>query len=324
MKLNRNIWSNFSTYLFTERKISTNSSSFFANKSRFNKIIDYFEKREFNRDNFNTYIESLREKYSNSYINNIIKLSKHLDRFLKLNIIQDYTYFHESKKYLPEIITPEEITQLAEYDFPYQKMRNIINARQKALIYLLGTTGCRIGEALTLKSSDIFNEPTRVIFRDTKNGENRVVPIAKFLYDLLISLPPGNKVFNSGRGGLLELQQINRDLKARANSIKIGKDISAHWFRHSYITTMLEAGTDWLDLSIIVGHKDPKTTLRYKQSLLGHYIGVTQNHPLLQAYTSIDDLKARIKDFIDKSVNTKYYSVNLVETKESIKIEICA
>lgn len=224
---------------------------------------------EFNRDNFSKFISDLKDKkYSYSYINRFINLGKHVDKYFHLNQIQDYTYFRENQVIPKEVLTPQEIEQLANVRIDYTKKSDYINQRQKALILLLGLTGCRIGEALSLLYSDIHASPSYVIFRDTKNGEDRIVPISQNLYDLLMDLPKmSDYLFSSQRGGLLEQQQVNLDIKRRAEAVGRKKRVWCHLFRHSYITTMLERGVDALHVAHLVGHKDLKNTVRYQTAL---------------------------------------------------------
>lgn len=322
MKITQDLWSTFKTYLYIDRKLSDNSSASYAYKSRFNKVASYFIDKDFNRENFNKLISEMKEKkYASSHINNIIKITKHLDRWLKLNQLQDYTYFKEGKRANFDILSPSEIERIANLKIRYKKMSTYINSRQKALFLLIGTTGCRIGEALSLKHNDIYSTPPYVIFRETKNNDDRQVPISNELYNLLISLPhKNNYVFNSGRGNRLETQQVNIDLKVRAKKLKIKKRVWAHLFRHSYVTTMLEMGVDALDVAVIVGHKDPKNTLRYKNSLIGHYADVILFHPLLRKYIPWEKSLIKLKEYINKTFNTNNCLIDIKEKKGEFSI----
>lgn len=284
MLLSKELWPQIETYLLIDRKHSDKRAAVSANKSRFHLLASYFTSVEFNRENFNQFIYKSKEHgYSVSYINNFIKIAKLVDRYYKLNEVMDYTYFPEIKSVPLVIITPEEIEALANVHIHYQKMSVYINARQKALILLLGTTGCRIGEALNLAFTDLYPTPCCCVFRDTKTNEDRTVPLSQSLYDLLQALPRlGMYVFMSGRGKQLAQNPINNDLKVRCKALGIEKNIYCHLFRHSYITAMLENGVDVSDVGVIVGHRDPKTTMRYKNSLIGHYVDVAHMHPLLR------------------------------------------
>ena len=41
---------------------------------------------------------------------------------------------------------------------------------------------------------------------------------------------------------------------------------SAHMLRHTFVTTMLDAGVDLRDVQIAVRHADPRTTMRYDRA----------------------------------------------------------
>lgn len=260
------------------------------------------------------------QDHAPSYLNNMIKMAKHLDKFLRLNELQDYSYFRETYTPTKEVLTPEEIKNLAEIEMKY-KFPQFMNHRQKALIYLLGTTGCRIGEVIDLKWDDLFTD--HVIFRDTKNGDSRVVPISSELYQLLSELPRKRvEVFASYRGSKLASPQINSDLQKRAKTAGISKHIYNHLLRHSFITTMLEQGVDSLDVAVIVGHKDPKNTMRYKNSLLSHYKTIIQFHPLLKKTMTFEQASLRLRDLVYKTINTETCRLSVREENGKMVVEL--
>lgn len=324
MKLHTDMWRVFSTYLLTEKKYSGKPAALQATKSHFRKVVRYFHNKDFNRQNFNEFIAGMREKkYATAYLNKMITIGKHIDKFLNINAIQDYSYFFEKKSITLEILTPSEIEKMAKINIPYKKHCRYLNKRQKLLILLLGTTGCRIGEALSLKFSDIHTSPAYVIFRETKNGDDRIVPISQSLFKEILNLPRKNEfVFSSGRGGKLELQQVNLDMKKRAKACGIKKRVWCHLFRHSYITTMLEQGVDISDIAVIVGHRDVNTTMHYKNSLLTHYIDVVHAFPLLRGEISWEQLSQKICTFISKAVDTRHHSLKMKERNDKLVIEV--
>jgi integrase len=46
-----------------------------------------------------------------------------------------------------------------------------------------------------------------------------------------------------------------------------------HMLRHTYVTTMLDAGVDLRDVQIAARHADPRTTMRYDNSWKLHLMG---------------------------------------------------
>ena len=323
MKLRPQLWPALESYLFLDIKLSRNRAAYLAVKSRFNILAQNFTKRDFNRQTCTTFMGEMQEKgYASSHINNMIKIAKHVDKYLGLNELQDFTYFREEIKHVA-VLTPEEIYQMANVVIPYTKEPDLVNERQRLLILFLATTGCRISEALNLTTADFLDTPPHVIFRATKNGDTRAVPIANFLHSACLRLGTGrNFIFSSYRGEHLDLQQINLDLKRRAKACHITKPVYCHVFRHSYITTMLQAGVDALDVAVIVGHHDPKTTLRYKNSVLTHYAAIIDTHPLLRRSITLDIIGKRVKDMVGRLIDPAVFPFTIQETGTEFRLTI--
>jgi site-specific recombinase XerD len=52
---------------------------------------------------------------------------------------------------------------------------------------------------------------------------------------------------------------------AHASGVRIGHT-HPHMLRHTFVTTMLDAGVDLRDVQIAARHADPRTTMRYDRA----------------------------------------------------------
>ena len=69
---------------------------------------------------------------------------------------------------------------------------------------------------------------------------------------------------------------INKAIKATAKKIGITKTVSAHTYRHSFATHLLQRGTDIRTIQSFLGHKDLETTMIYTHVLKLGGEGVTR------------------------------------------------
>lgn len=308
-------WNQFYVYLFIDRKQSVSQSNVSAIHSRFNILQKHFASTPFDRDNFNSFIMLLREKkYKVNYINNFIKLAKHLDKYLGNNVLQDYTYFKKPQYIYVDYLSPEEIEQLAETTIEYARESKEKNYRYKCLYYFMGTTGCRIREALDLTWDNVFE--TYAIFRETKNGEERLVPIRKKLQNLMAELPRDNpSVFQ-----LKDISIINDDLKKRATVCGIKKRVHNHLFRHSFVSTMLKLGVSEKYIMRITGHKSSDAMNPYAHAIIADLENVLDMHPLNMEEQTYEEARKLIQEFVNTKINKRKFKVITQESLESLNV----
>jgi integrase/recombinase XerD len=78
----------------------------------------------------------------------------------------------------------------------------------------------------------------------------------------------------NSRGARMDRHAATRRLRnlAAAAGVRIGRT-HPHMLRHTFVTTMLDAGVDLRDVQIAARHADPRTTMRCDNSRELHQAG---------------------------------------------------
>jgi len=171
---------------------------------------------------------------------------------------------------LPDVLAIHEIDAM----IACINMSTAEGLRNKAIIETMFACGLRVSETNDLKISHIsFQE--KYIKVTGKGNKERLVPIGKIalqLIDLYLketrfhqNPKPGcnDILFLNRRGGKLSRQMIFYILKDLALAAGIQKDISPHTLRHSFATSLVEAGADLRAVQQMLGHESITTTEIY-------------------------------------------------------------
>ena len=77
----------------------------------------------------------------------------------------------------------------------------------------------------------------------------------------------GGAILLNSRGTRRDRHAATRRLRYLANAagVQIAR-AHPHMLRHTYVTTMLDAGVDLRDVQIAARHADPRTTMRYDRA----------------------------------------------------------
>lgn len=119
-------------------------------------------------------------------------------------------------------------------------------------------TGMRRGEIADLKWNDVNLMKRTATLWDTKNGDNRVVPLSTRAIELLKSVPRniGGNVFS------MRPDSITRAFDRLCARLNID-DLRFHDLRHEATSRFFEKGLSIMEVSSITGHKDLAMLKRY-------------------------------------------------------------
>lgn len=162
---------------------------------------------------------------------------------------------------LPRAIPSEDIETL---------LAVISKVRDRALILLLLRTGMRIGELLSVKVSDIILPERKILlYLGEKNFQGRVVYFSEDAESALIEWLQTRKeqkeylFYSPTREHISHVAAWNVMRKLLEKAGLLNKGYSLHSLRHTFATTMLNAGLRLEVLQQLLGHQLIDMTLRY-------------------------------------------------------------
>jgi site-specific recombinase XerD len=140
-----------------------------------------------------------------------------------------------------------------------------------ALVAMLGLLGLRIFEATSADIADLGEEHGHRVLRVCGKGTKVVLvplpPAAGRPIDRAAGFRTRGPILLNTRGARMDRHAATRRLHrlAEAAGIQIAR-AHPHMLRHTYVTTMLDAGADLRDVQIAARHADPRTTMRYDRA----------------------------------------------------------
>jgi integrase len=154
-----------------------------------------------------------------------------------------------------------------------------------ALVLLAITTGARRGELISLLWSDVDMKAGRALVRDSKNGEQRTLPLAGKALDALKALeavrakkPKAERSENvfpnpSGHPGAFEYFDSHWYAALEAAGID---NFHFHDLRHTTASMLAAQGCSLLEIADVLGHKTLAMVKRYSHLLTEHKAGVIE------------------------------------------------
>ncbi len=157
--------------------------------------------------------------------------------------------------------------------------RNSSNTLLYPIVIVALITGARRGEILSLTWDNVDLDRQRVTFRDTKNGEIRVVPLVGPALDEMWKLSEARRLdtrfcFPSNDG---RKPAHFREAWSRAVKKAEIEDFTFHDLRHSCASYLIMNGASLAEVATVLGHKTIQMTMRYAHLSEVHTAGVVKH-----------------------------------------------
>lgn len=142
------------------------------------------------------------------------------------------------------------------------------------IVFIALSTGARYSEILNLTWNNVDLGNDLFYFLNTKNGDNRGVPITPIIKEILVKYKQSKTsilVFPNKEGTKpIDIRKGFRNSLERANI----KDFHFHDLRHTAASSLAMTGKTLSEISEILGHKTLQMVKRYSHLTVGHNASV--------------------------------------------------
>jgi integrase/recombinase XerD len=182
---------------------------------------------------------------------------------------------HSPAEHVRRPVVPAESPTLGFTHLQFEALltaaRESANPCDFALVAMLGLLGLRIFEATGTDIADLGEEHGHRVLRVCGKGTKVVLVPLPPAVGRAIDRAAGDRtrgpILLNSRGTRMDRHAATRRLQhlAETAGIQITR-AHPHMLRHTYVTTMLDAGVDLRDVQIAARHADPRTTMRYDRA----------------------------------------------------------
>ena len=230
------------------------------------------------------YLNSLTKEYSSNSINRVLASVRSFHKFISLNheSIKDptlYIHTHKHNEHLPIYASLQDLKVLFD-----SFSNSDIDIYHKTILLTLYSCGLRVSELCSLKRNDVHLSE-KILKVTGKGDKERIIPIVDACVqqmELYLNLVRKNwqkktlpNFFINQYGRVLTRQYVHNLIKKKCEECNLNPNLSAHSFRHSFASHLLDGNADLRIVQELLGHSDIQTTQIYTH---------IQNKRLVNAY----------------------------------------
>tara|TARA_B100001093_G_scaffold178802_1_gene171356 strand:+ start:652 stop:1530 length:879 start_codon:yes stop_codon:yes gene_type:complete len=260
----------YSEYLIFQKGLSPNTVDSYI--SDLKKLSRYLQDVEISQQSIENYFLDISDfNYSTStkkrFYSSIKNFLKYLDEEENILQIKVSELRLKSIRKLPEVLSIEDIEKMINA----YKHDDFLNSRNKTIIDVLYSTGCRVSELCNINLSDLDLVDNSLKLKG-KGSKQRIVPIGSELKVNLLNYLKIRESFINSKGEPLFLTKsknsldrtaVFRIIKKTALKASLDTNVHPHTLRHSAATHMLEGGCDLRTVQEFLGHSSVSTTQIY-------------------------------------------------------------
>jgi integrase/recombinase XerD len=182
---------------------------------------------------------------------------------------------HSPAEYVRRPNVPPESPTLGLTHLQFEALlsaaKDSTNRYDFALVTMLDLLGLRIFEATGSNVHDLGEEHGHRVLRVCgKGGKVVLVPLPPAVgraIERAVDIRQDGPILLTRRGTRMDRHCATRRLRRLAESTGLRLPrMHPHMLRHTFVTTMLDAGVDLRDVQIAARHADPRTTMRYDRA----------------------------------------------------------
>jgi len=194
----------------------------------------------------------------------------HEEGVLARDPAKELRYAREPQLLPRNVLTPQEARRIIEA----ADVRTVLGYRDRALLEVIYSTGIRKSELQNLTLADVNLEEGLLRINGGKGAKDRVVPLtdvsARFLESYINAVRPqllgkqsSERLFLSMRGRPMGKTTIDHLMAKYARLGKVKKHVTAHLWRHSCATHLIQNKASLRLVQELLGHRNLSTTERY-------------------------------------------------------------